>query len=95
MAAGKKTNLHSYWDGGIGAFPRTGPNFAPPPLSQIPAAAARARLGNPANNPNLKLNEPTNYDAWAEESFELAKSVGLQRTADWRDAKLRVITPGH
>ena len=39
---GKKTNLHSYWDGGIGAFPKTGPNFAPPPLSQIPAAAAKA-----------------------------------------------------
>ena len=75
MVAGKKTNLHSYWDGGIGAFPRTGPNFAPPPLNQIPAAAAKARQGNPATNPRLKLNEPTNYDAWARESFELAKSV--------------------
>jgi hypothetical protein len=73
--AGKKTNLHSYWDGGIGNFPRTGPNFAPPPLSQIPAAVAKALAGNPDTNPKLKLDDPFNYDAWADESFALAQSV--------------------
>ena len=71
----KKTNLHSYWDGGLTTFPRTGPNFAPPPLSQIPAAAAKAKAGNPATDPALNLDDPTNYQAWADESFELAKSV--------------------
>ncbi len=74
----KDTNLHSYWDGGIGSFPPTGPNFAPPPLSQIPAAAAKAMQGNPATNPKLKLDEPTNYDAWSQESFELAKSAAYR-----------------
>ena len=71
----KDTNLHSYWDGGLGTFPLSGPNFAPPPLSKIPAAVAKAKAGNPATDPKLKLNDPTNYQAWANESFELAKSV--------------------
>ena len=49
-ATGKlqKSNLHSYWDGGIGSFPKTGPNFAPPPLSQIGPATVIAIKGNPA-----------------------------------------------
>jgi hypothetical protein len=72
--AGKKTNLHSYWDGGIGSFPKTGPNFAPPPLSQIGPAATRAMAGNPATDPKVKLNDPFNYSGWADESFALAKS---------------------
>ena len=71
----KTTNLHSYWDGGLTTFPPTGANFAPPPLSSIPAAAAKAKAGNPATNPALKLDDPTNYQAWADESFELAKDV--------------------
>ena len=76
--AGKKTNLHSYWDGGIGNFPKTGPNFAPPPLGQIPGAAAKALAGNPDTNPKLKLDDPFNYEAWADESFALAKSTAYK-----------------
>jgi hypothetical protein len=72
---GKTTNLHSYWDGGIGSFPKTGANFAPPPLSQIPSAAATAMAGNPATDPKVKLNDPFNFSAWADESFALAKSA--------------------
>jgi hypothetical protein len=71
----KNTNLHSYWDGGIGAFPRTGPNFRPPPLSTIPNAIRLAKRGNPANDPAIGLGNPTNYSGWADESFELAKDV--------------------
>jgi hypothetical protein len=71
----KQTNLHSYWDGGLGAFPLTGANFAPPPLSKIPAAAAQAKAGNPDTDPALNLDDPTNYQAWADESFDLAKDV--------------------
>src|SRR5687767_2070186 len=71
----KSTNLHSYWDGGIGTFPKTGPNFAPPPLSQIPRAAANAMRGNRATDPALNLNNPTDYAGWAEESHQLAKDV--------------------
>ena len=80
--AGKKTNLHSYWDGGIGSFPKTGANFAPPPLSQIPAAAAAAMAGNPATNPKVKLKYPFNYAAWAAESFALAKSTAYNGMAN-------------
>jgi len=76
--AGKKTNLHSYWDGGIGSFPKTGANFKPPALSTIGPAAAKAMIGNPDTNPDLKLDDPTNFDAWAQESFELAKSVAYK-----------------
>jgi S1/P1 Nuclease len=71
----KTTNLHSYWDGGITKFPPTGPNFAPPPLSQIAPAVALALAGNPDTDPNLKLDEPENFNGWADESFELAKQV--------------------
>jgi hypothetical protein len=93
----KKSNLHSYWDGGIGTFPRTGPNFTPPPLSQIPAAAAKAKAGNPANDPALKLNDPFNFQSWADESFTLAKDVaykgitnGTTPTAEYNSASLKV-----
>lgn len=75
MVGGKQTNLHSYWDNGINSFPKTGPNFAPPPLSQIPAAVQLARRGNPPTNPRIRLNQPTNFNLWADESFALAKSV--------------------
>jgi hypothetical protein len=78
----KQTNLHSYWDGGLGTFPPTGPNFAPPPLSKIPAAVAKAKAGNPASDPALKLDDPTNYQAWADESFELAKTVTYKGIAN-------------
>jgi hypothetical protein len=94
----KTTNLHSYWDGGIGNFPKTGPNFAPPPLSQIPAAAANAMVGNPATDPALKLDEPFNYAAWAAESEAFAKSTaykgmknGAKPSAAYNKASLKVV----
>lgn len=74
----KQTNLHSYWDGGIGNFPPTGANFKPPPLSSIPAAAAAAMLGNPASDPALNLDDPFAFSSWADESFELAKGVAYK-----------------
>lgn len=74
----KTTNLHSYWDGGIGSFPKTGPNFRPPPLSQIPPAAALAKRGNPATDPALNLNNPTDFAGWAGESNTLAMEVAYK-----------------
>ena len=76
--AGKMTNLHSYWDGGLGKFPKTGPNFAPPPLSKIPVAAAQAMAHNPATNPAVKLNDPFNFQGWADESFALARTTAYE-----------------
>src|SRR5215213_9927789 len=29
-----KSNLHSFWDSGLGSFPKGGPNFSPPPLNK-------------------------------------------------------------
>ncbi len=93
----KKTNLHSYWDGGIGNFPPTGANFAPPPLSKIPAAANKAMLGNPATAAGVKLNQPMNYSGWADESFKFAKDVaykgiknGSKPTAAYNTRALKV-----
>ncbi len=74
----QKTNLHSYWDGGIGVFPLTGPNFKPPPLRQIPAAVAKAKLGNPAGDPKLRLGEPFDFSGWANESFGLGQGVAYK-----------------
>lgn len=65
--------LHSYWDGGLGSFPKGGPNFSPPPLSAIPAAASQAMRGNPETSPFLHLDNPTDFAAWARESSDLAQ----------------------
>ena len=94
----QKSNLHSYWDGGIGSFPRTGPNFAPPPLKQIGPATLIAMRGNPATAPNVNLNDPFNFATWADESFSLAKDVayagmknGAKPSAKYNAASLRVV----
>lgn len=72
------SNLHSYWDGGIGAFPPTGNNFAPPSLQSVIRAANQAKAANPASNPALKLDDPFNFEAWADESFALGQSVAYK-----------------
>lgn len=74
----KSTNLHSYWDGGIGTFPKTGPNFRPPPLSQIPRPAAFAMRENPDTDPALNLSNPTDFEGWSEESHALGKAVAYK-----------------
>jgi hypothetical protein len=71
----KASNLHSYWDGGIRNFPPTGPNFTPPPLKSVVRAANIARAANPATDPALKLDDPFNFNAWADESFQAAQDV--------------------
>jgi hypothetical protein len=94
----RKSNLHSYWDGGIGSFPRIGPNFAPPPLSQIPDAAAKAMAGNPPTDRHLKLDHPFDFSAWAKESLALAKDVAykgmkkdVEPSAKYNAASLKVV----
>jgi len=71
-------NLHSYWDGGLGTFPPEGPNFAPPSLTKVAAAAKKAAAANPDTDPGLNLNDPTNFQAWSDESFKLAKDVAYK-----------------
>ena len=73
----RSVNLHSYWDGGLESLPKGGPppQYLPPALSRIPPAAALARQSNPPTHSGLKLNDPFNFPAWANESFVLAKSV--------------------
>ncbi|MEO6785305.1 MAG: S1/P1 nuclease [Chthoniobacteraceae bacterium] len=79
---GKKNELHSYWDGGIGSFPKAGAHFAPPPLAQIPPAAATAMAGNPDTDPKLKLKSPFAFKTWARESFTMAKAVAYNGIQD-------------
>jgi len=93
----QNSNLHSYWDGGIGAFPPTGNNFAPPPLRSVIRAANQAKAANPASNPALKLDDPFNFEAWADESFALAKNIaykgiqsGRKPTAAYNTKALKV-----
>lgn len=69
----KKSNLHSFWDSGLGSFPKGGPNFSPPPLNKIPSAASTAMRGNPATSPFLHLDNPTDFTGWAKESSDLAQ----------------------
>ena len=74
----KTTNLHSYWDGGIGTFPKSGPNFSPPPLSQIPRPVAMIIRTYRATDPGLNLSNPTDFAGWAGESHQLAKDVAYK-----------------
>jgi S1/P1 nuclease len=95
----RSINLHSYWDGGLESFPKGGPppQWLPPPLSRIPPAAALARQANPPTDPALKLSDPSNYTAWANESFLLAKTVvypgisnGMEPSAAYRNKGVKV-----
>lgn len=96
----RSVKLHSYWDGGIETFPREGPapKFTPPALTLIPPAAAIAMKHNPDTDPALKLDDPFNYKAWADESNKLAKSVaynkianGKQPSAAYKSAAIKVV----
>jgi hypothetical protein len=72
--------LHSYWDAGLNTFPPGGPppGYDPPTLDKIPPAVAIAKQGNPATDPQLKLNQPFNFKLWSDESFALAKDVAYK-----------------
>ena len=92
----RSIKLHSYWDGGLESFPKGGPapQFVPPPLNKIPPAAAAAIGGNPANDPAIKLNDPFNFPAWANESFSLAKSVVYNGMSNGIEPNLAYRTKG-
>ena len=81
--SGNTLKLHSYWDGGLGQFPRGGgpPEFIPPPLSEIPPAVALALPGNPETNPGLQLDNPLDFEMWAEESSYLSKKYAYDGLA--------------
>lgn len=90
-------NLHSFWDGGLGTFPKEGPppTFKPPPLAKVAAAAKKIAAANPDTDPALNLDDPTNFESWVEESFKLAKDSaydGLTPTpsADYRKEGVKV-----
>lgn len=102
-----RKNLHSYWDGGLGSFPKDGPKFAPPSLSSVATAAAQAAAQNPDSDPGLKLDDPTNFQSWADESFAAAKDDAYKgmksgstpsatyRTANTKLARQRVAWAGY
>ena len=77
-------NLHSFWDGGLTTFPREGPppNFTPPSLAKITAAAKKITAANPDSDPGIKLNDPANFQSWADESFALAKDTAYNGMHD-------------
>jgi nuclease S1 len=71
----QSVKLHSYWDGGISDFPRMGPNFTPPPLSQISPAVKRITKEFPDTDPAWKAGGPEDFAGWAKESTDLAQPV--------------------
>ncbi|HEX8284327.1 MAG TPA: S1/P1 nuclease [Pyrinomonadaceae bacterium] len=72
---GPPIKLHSFWDGGLGNFPRGGPppDFEPPPQHLIDAAVVSVLKENPATNKLIRLNRPTAFKSWADESRRLAE----------------------
>jgi hypothetical protein len=74
----QKVNLHSYWDGGIGDFPKAGPNFTPPPLDQIGPAVERITAEFPDTDDGWKAGGPSDFAGWAKESAQLAQRVAYE-----------------
>lgn len=72
------SELHRYWDGGIGDFPKTGANFTPPPLAQISPAVKRITKEFPDTDDGWKTGGTEDFDGWAKESSDLAQSVAYQ-----------------
>ena len=70
-----RVKLHSFWDGGLNTFPRGGgpPDYEPPPQELIDAAVPSILKENPDTNKVLHLDEPTNFQRWADESSYLAQ----------------------
>lgn len=93
----KTVKLHSYWDGGIGSFPKTGANFAPPSLRKVAVAAAKIIQKFPANSEAWHEGGATGFQQWASESEEFAKTkvyksirVGRVPSSRYNQAALRV-----
>ena len=80
----RSVKLHSYWDGGIGDFPKMGPNFAPPPMAEIPPAADSITAEFPDSDPALKADKPFDYEGWAEESEKLAETAAYKGIVEGR-----------
>lgn len=71
----REIKLHSYWDGGLDSFPKGGgpPSFTPPALKRIPPAVLVVVKANPEDDPAIGLDNPTDFQAWADESSGLAR----------------------
>jgi len=90
--------LHSYWDGGIGDFPKAGPNFAPPRLDQIGPAVTRVTAEYPDTDAGWKSGGSFGFADWANESKELAQTVAYsgispndQPSEAYNEAALKVV----
>lgn len=96
MVDGKDVKLHSYWDGGLETFPKSGPppDFVPPDLDKIPPAVAVALQGHPDTDPLLKLNHPFSYRVWARESRALAESAAYKDIAEGQTPTPEYVTRG-
>lgn len=96
----QSVKLHSYWDGGLDSFPKGGPppTFTPPALTKITPAVTQALEGHPDTDPDLKLDDPFNYMAWAKESEQFAKdavykdiTAGQTPTAAYKTRGIEVV----
>ena len=96
----QSVKLHSYWDGGLDSFPKSGPppSYTPPVLSKISPAVTIALQGHPDTDADLKLDDPFNYKAWAKESEDLAQqavykdiAAGQTPTAAYKTRGLEVV----
>ena len=74
----KTSNLHRYWDDGMEHFPRMGPNFAAPPMEEIPPAAQKAVKANPESSTAWRRGTPYDYERWAMESNRIATTFAYK-----------------
>lgn len=89
----EKIKLHSFWDGGLDSFPKGGPppDFEPPPLSKIDSAAPGIVKQFPSTSKLIHLNNPTNFQGWADESSWLAEKYAYADRKLVPDSKVSAI----
>src|ERR1051325_2691799 len=69
----QKVKLHSFWDEGIGSFPRMGAHFKPPPIEEVTAGANDILAKCPGSEGGWTNGVPVGYEKWAQESSAIAE----------------------
>lgn len=89
------TKLHSYWDNGLGTFPKWGPNYAAPSLEEVQAKASQiSNSHGPANDTAWKEGGPFSYMQWAQESRTIANTFVYHGLSENKEPSSKYQTEG-
>jgi hypothetical protein len=88
----RRTKLHSFWDGGLGSFPRMRAHFEPPPLDEVDAAADSIAQEFPFDDQAWRSQ--TALASWAKESKKLAQDVAYKNLVERQEPTKQYVDAG-